>query len=217
MRSVNEKIESTKYQRFFRKTARDSLKEISNVSSIQRSLRGSGQKHMHSALYKGYSCIKSMLKMQQNSKWCQPATSVLLEILFTTIQRYATYFFFYCTFSPSMFSCLYFPCFRDPVFPPLFSFFVIITPFVCFKSLFCPALFAFQLYCMKMEKTKSQVITKTESRTRDRNGTCVFGSINVLYRNRCWKTEKKREKLFCYLVEKFKLTNKVFEKRESNI
>lgn len=95
VRSMNEKIESTKV----RKKVRDNLKEILSVSSIKRWQRGGGQKQMHSsAIYKGYSCIKSVIEIQQNSKWCRPATSILLKIPFITIQRYATYFFFIVPF-----------------------------------------------------------------------------------------------------------------------
>lgn len=99
------------------------------------------------------------------------------------------FLFFYCVFFPSMSSCLYFPppCFGDSVASFIFIF-VIITPcvlFSFFKSLFS-AFFAFQLcWCENAKKKKPQAIIRAESRTRDRNGTRVFRSTNVLSGNRC--------------------------------
>lgn len=125
-------------------------------------------------------------------------------------------FLFYCTFSPSMFWCLYFPCacFRDPVLPPLFSF-LSLSLHLCVLRVSSAPFLHFSCIGMKMKKSKSQVITKTESRTRDRNGTCVFGSINVLYRNRCWKIVKKKKKIktyFCNIVGKLNWQTRSLEK-----
>lgn len=209
---MNEKIESTKYHQFFRKKVRDNLKEISSVSSIQKWLSRGGQKQMHSsAIYKGYSCIKSMVKMQQNSKWCRPATSVLLKIPFITIQRYATYFFFIVLFLQVCFDVC---TFLVPVLGTLcclccFHFCHYHSILRVLRVSSAPFLH-FSCIGMKMKKAKSQVITKTESRTRDWNGTCVFGSINVLYRNRCWKTVKKT--YFCYIVGKLNWQTMSLEK-----
>lgn len=155
---MNEKIKSTKYHQFFRKKVRDNL-----VSSIQRWLRGGGQKQMHSfAICKGYSCIKSMVKMQQNSKWCQPATSVLLKIPFITIQRYATYFFLLYFFSKYVFMNVFFMTLLVPVFGTLCC---LCCFHFCHHHSICVSYAPFLHFScigMKTKKAKSQAITKTK-------------------------------------------------------
>lgn len=100
------------------------------------------------------------------------------------------FFYYYCVFFPSMSLCF---VLSSSLFwgllPPLFLFLSWSLPVCCF--LFSP-FFAFQLcWYENAKKKKPQATLRTESRTRDRNGTLDFGSTNVLSGNRCWKNRKK--------------------------
>lgn len=144
----------------------DSLKEISSVSSIQGWQRGSRQMHS-SAIYKGYYCIKINVKMQQNLKVVPTYHKFLLKIPFITIQQYATYFFFFLlyVFSKYVFmSVLSLRLILDSVLPLLFSFCVIIAPFVFFQEYFLPL---FRNSVALVWKWKSKITGDNENREQD--------------------------------------------------
>lgn len=109
--------------------------------------------------------------------------------------RLISLFFKYCAFFfPSMFMSVL-PCFGDffASFVFFLFFFSIITPcvlFSYFKSLFHPSLH-FSCAGMRMQRKTGTGDNRPESRTRDRNGTRVFRSTEVLSGNRCWKNRKK--------------------------
>lgn len=140
----------------------DSLKEISSVSSIQRWQRGGRQMHS-SAIYKGYYCIKSMLKCNKTQKWCQPTTNFFSKFLLLQLSNMLLISFFYCMFFPSMSSCLYFPCAGFCVASVVFIY-VIIAPFVFSQEPLLP------LFCNSVAlvwKWKSKITGDDENREQD--------------------------------------------------
>lgn len=144
-------------------------------------------------------CVKETFQThQQDSERCHKQ---LLKILFIPIQRYATYFSFffkYCAFCFffQVCSCLYFPVMGillPPLFFFVFVFFSLSLHVCCFLILrvsFHPSLH-FSCAGMRMQRKTGTGDNRTESRTRDRNGTRVFRSTEVLSGNRCWKNRKK--------------------------
>lgn len=103
--------------------------KISSVRSIQRRLRGCGQKKMHSSdIYKGYALYKIDVKntlQQQNSMWCQFATNVFSEFLLLLFRDMLLIFLLY-VFSKHVYICVPSSC----LFVGLFCFLYIFTQFV---------------------------------------------------------------------------------------
>lgn len=194
MCEIGERGNRKHYQWFFRKNKSQNetrLKEIWSVSPIQRWPRG----QVHSSATRG---LFSVLKRRSKhiSRTLRGATNSFSKYFLFQFSdmRLISLFLKYCVFFFPKYVYVCTSLFRGLCCLLCFYFFLSLSLHVCcfliLRVSFHPSLH-FSCAGMRMQRKTGTGDNRTESRTRDRNGTRVFRSTEVLSGNRCWKNRKK--------------------------